>query len=80
MLLGMNDNIMHYHLDADKHQTILKKEFVVKDMFKDFKERLLICDEKGAIKMLEVGDLKKDLPYQCKLQITETTTILLSCP
>lgn len=76
----MNDNIMHYHLDADKHQKILKKEFVVKDMFKDFKERLLICDEKGAIKMLEVGDLKKDLPYQCKLQITETTTTLLSCP
>ena len=66
VLLGMEDNILHYNLDSDQHQTILKKPFVVKDMFKDYKERLLIVDEQGAIKMLEVGSFKKDLPYQCR--------------
>lgn len=67
VLLGMDDNILHYNLDADKHQTILKKPFMVRDMFKDYKERLLIVDDKGSIKMLEVGDFKKDLPYQCNI-------------
>ena len=63
--MGMNDNILFYNLDNDKYQPILKKEMVVKDMFKDYKDRLLVCDDQGKVKMLELGDFKNDIPYQC---------------
>lgn len=61
----MKDNILHYNVDTDQHQAILNKPMAVHDMFKDYKDRLLITDDKGAIKMLELGDFKESLPYQC---------------
>jgi len=64
VLLGMDDNILHYNLDTDQHQKILKRELVVKDMFKDYRDRLVVSDQYGALKMFEMGDFKNQLPYQ----------------
>lgn len=73
-MLGMNSNILFYNLDSDKFQNILKKEMAVKDMFKDYKDRLLICDEQDRLRMLELGEFNKDIPYQCTRSTNQIST------